>query len=97
METIKNTVRAVMQSWETKIKPGSPSPEPPESLLKKLLTKKEFGHIKFRYLRKGIMGITTDSSPWLYYFSLHEDKLLEQLHKSGYSLKDIRFYVGEIE
>jgi hypothetical protein len=81
---------------EKKDKAGSPSAVH-EDLLKKLLTKKEFGHIKFRYLRKGIMGITTDSSPWLYYFSLHKEDLLAKLRKQASAIKDIRFYVGEIQ
>jgi hypothetical protein len=96
MEQIKDAVRQVMASWETKIKPGAPSVDAPDALLKKLLTKKEFGHIKFRYLRKGIMGITTDSSPWLYYFGLHKEELLTKVRKHMSAIKDIRFYVGEI-
>jgi len=94
MEAIKETIRNVLQSLsEKKQKPTLN----PEELLKKVLTKKELGHIKFNYFRKGILSMNVDSSTWLYSLSLRKENLLVGLKEKLVDLKDIRFYIGETE
>jgi hypothetical protein len=96
MEAIKDTLQNVMRAWEKKIREPTLQ-DNPELLLKKFLTKKELGHIKFRYFRKGILTFNVDSSSWLYYFNLKKDNLLARLQKQSDSIKNIRFYIGEVE
>ncbi|MDD5155409.1 MAG: hypothetical protein PHF11_02870, partial [Candidatus Omnitrophica bacterium] len=80
MEAIKDTLESVMRAWEKKLlKPGTG--DNPELLLKKFLTKKELGHIKFRYFKKGIITFDVDSSSWLYYFNLKKENLLAGLQR----------------
>jgi len=92
MQTIKDIIPDVIRGLETKKR----AKEEPELLLKRVLAKKEQGHIKFRYLRKGILGITVDSSSWLYQLNLQKPGLLAKLGKRSKVIKDIRFYIGEI-
>ena len=66
-----------------------------EDLLKKTLTEKELGHIKFNYFKRGILNITVDSSSWLYQLSLSKDDLLARLRKKLKEIKDIRLRLGE--
>jgi hypothetical protein len=94
MELIKDTVSSVMQGMEAK-KAGIGEADPQE-LLKKVLTKKELGHIKFNYFRKGILGLRVDSPSWLYSLSLKKEGLLLKLNKKSSAVKDIRFRIGEI-
>jgi len=94
MEAIKDTLQNVIRAWEKKIL--KPDGDDPDALLKKFLTKKESGHIKFRYFRKGILSFNVDSSSWLYYFNLQKSELLTKLQKQSGSIKDIRFYIGEV-
>jgi hypothetical protein len=95
MEVIKDTVKNLMQSWDVKRKRASK--DDPRVLLKKIFTKKELGHVKFNYFRKGTIGINVDSSAWLYHFSLQKENLLAKLHrKHSNTIKDIRFRIGEI-
>lgn len=95
METIKETLQTVMRTWEKKIL--QPDQDNPELALKKLLTRKESGHIKFRYFRKGILSFNVDSSSWLYHFNLKKEKLLSSLQAGLPALKEIRFYIGGLE
>ena len=95
MEAIKDTLQKLMQSWEKKIK--LPGQDDPEVLLKKCLTKKESGHIRFRYFKKGILGTSVDSSTWLYYFNLQKEKLLGKLRQQSGKIKEVRFYIGDLE
>ncbi len=92
MESIKNTVNNVMGLLVAK---KNLSHHSPETLLKKTLTKKELQHIKFRYFRKGILGISVDSSGWLYQMNLKKEGLLERLGKN-INVKDIRFRLGAL-
>jgi hypothetical protein len=64
MEAIKDTVQKVIQQLQRK--KTETGPEEPQGWLKKALTKRELQHIKFNYFRKGILGISVDSSGWLY-------------------------------
>ncbi len=91
MEKIKDIIAGVIQGLETKKRDY----DAPQELLKRILPKKEQGHAKFRYLRKGILGITVDSSGWLYQMNLEKPGLLVKLGRKSKTIKDIRFYIGE--
>ncbi len=80
-----------------KTKKGLLQPRDVERSLKKILTKKEIGHIKFNYFKKGILNIIVDSSSWLYQLSLEKDGLLAKLRKNLKNIKDIRFRLGEVK
>ena len=95
MERIRETLEGVMRSLEAK-KKGAPGQDP-EANLKKLLTKKERGHIKFDYFNKGVVNINVDSSSWLFHLNLRREKLAEQLHKKVPAAKGIRFRLGVIK
>jgi len=95
MDAVRDIVKNVMQELETK--KTALSRDDPSGLLKKVLTKKELGHIKFNYFRKGVLNINVDSSAWLYQLNLQKKILLEKLIKESGSVKDIRFRIGDIE
>ncbi len=94
MELIKDTIKAVF----AKISQKHPldSDEDPFGWLKKTLTKRELRHIKVDYFRSGILGVSVDSSSWLYYFNLNKKTLAEKILKHTDKLKEIHFYLGEI-
>ena len=94
MEKIKDTLQSVMQDLVKK-KKGGPG-EDPESWLRKVLTKRELGHIKLQYFRKGILGILVDSSVWLYSLNLKKEDLLRKLKKCSGQIQEIRLSLGEI-
>jgi len=93
MQTIKDIIPDVIRGLETK----KHAKNELELLLKRILPKKELGHVKFRYLRKGILGISVDSSSWLYQLNLQKPQLLAKLGKKPPTIKDIRFYIGETQ
>lgn len=92
METIKNVLEGLMQSLQDK----EPAGDKPGAILKKVLSAKEREHASFDYFKKGTMGVSVDSSPWLYYFNLQKNNLLAKLCKQSKAIKDIRFRIGEI-
>jgi len=94
VEAIKATVDVFIKSL--KEKQGKNPLDDPEGLLKKTLTKKELGHIKFKYFKAGVIGLDVDSSSWLYKFSLQKEELLDKMRKHQTAVKDIRFRIGEI-
>ena len=93
MEQIKDTVQQVLQGLKIK-KLASPD-EDPAAWLKKTLTKKESGHIRFKYFRNGILYVDVDSSGWLYSLSLKKERVLNKLNQDKRGVKDIRFRIGE--
>jgi len=95
MEAIKDTVKSVMQGL--KQKKTLKAEDDAEQLLKKVLTKKQLGHIKFNYFKKGTINVNVDSSSWLYSLNLEKEELLEKLGKYSSKVKDIRFRIGEIK
>ena len=68
----------------------------PQEWLKKTLTKKELGHIRVKYFSKGILGLSVDSSAWLYILSLKKEELILKLRKENPALKTINLSIGEI-
>jgi hypothetical protein len=92
MEPLKNTVVSVMLGLQEK-KIGVAGKDPAD-LLKKALTKKELQHINFNYFRKGILGLTVDSSAWLYNFNLQKQDLIARLNKQFGSVKELRLRIG---
>jgi hypothetical protein len=93
MEKIKDTILNIMQTWEAQERQA-----PAQDLdlwLKKILTKKELKHIKIDYFRKGIVGISVDSSPWLYSLTLRKGDILARLRHYSDNVKDIRLRIGE--
>lgn len=96
MEAIKDTVKDIMQALKNKNKEASPDNHP--AMLQKILTKKEVRHIKFNYFKKGVLGLSVDSSSWLYHLNLKKEPLLAKLaKKSRGSIKDIHFHLGDIK
>ena len=95
MERIKDTLQSVMQDLVSK--KGGANNEDPGVWLRKALTKRELGHIKFQYFRKGILGIMVDSSVWLYSLNLKKEDLLHKLKKCSGQIQEIRFSIGEIK
>ena len=93
MEAIKDTIVSVIKGLEKKI---ASADDNPEEWLKKVLTKKELGHIKFNYFKKGLLNINVDSSGWLYSLNLQKEKLLEKFKQCSSKVKDVRFRIGEI-
>jgi hypothetical protein len=92
VEAIKGTIEKVIQALETAQKEAAR--DNPEVLLKKVLTKKELGHIKFQYLKHGVLHMGVDSSTRLYQLSLQKEGLLAKLRKKSSAIKDIRFRLG---
>ncbi|MCK9572240.1 MAG: DUF721 domain-containing protein [Candidatus Omnitrophica bacterium] len=94
MELIKETLKIVMQGIageKTLFPPGSC-----EECLKKALTKRELGHIRINYFRKGILGLYVDSSSWLYALNLKKEAILEKLQQENSAIKKINLRLGEI-
>lgn len=77
------------------LKTSSPVADP-ETWLKKALTKKELRHIKVKYFNKGILGLSVDSSAWLYVLSLKKEELILKLKKENPALKNIVLRIGEV-
>lgn len=92
MESIKDTLKNVMEGLKAK-----QNDDDPQVLLKKILTKKELAHIKFNYFRKGILGLSVDSSSWLYKLNLEKEDILQGLNRENKAVKDIRLRIGEVK
>lgn len=94
MELLKKTLDEVMRG--ICLKKNDPSGEDPQQWLKKTLTKKEMQHIKVKYFNKGVLGLSVDSSAWLYVLSLKKEELLGKLKKENSKIKNISLRIGEI-
>lgn len=93
MELLKNTLADLMQQLGTKKTVFQDAG--PQQWLKKALTKRELGHIRFKYFSKGVLGLSVDSSVWLYILSLKKEELLRKLKQDNPELKNISFRIGE--
>ncbi len=94
MELLKNTLDNLMRKLDAKKAVFHETG--PQQWLKKALTKKELGHIRVKYFSKGILGLSVDSSAWLYILSLKKEELLKELKKENPELKNINFCIGEV-
>ncbi|MDD5108366.1 MAG: hypothetical protein PHC29_02495 [Candidatus Omnitrophica bacterium] len=94
MELLKKTLDEVMRGLG--VKKNNSSVGDPQEWLKKALTKKELQHIKVKYFNKGMLGLSVDSSAWLYILSLKKEELLEGLKKENSGIKNIIFRIGEV-
>ena len=95
MEQIKETLKIVMRDLAGEKKLFVPDSR--EECLKKALTKKELGHIRINYFKKGILGLYVDSSSWLYMLSIKKEELLKNLKKLSGNIKDIHFSIGDVK
>lgn len=95
MEGIKDTVFSVIKALDDKRR--GQAGLGPEEILKKVLTKKELGHIKVNYFKKGVVYVNVDSSSWLYQMNLHKERVLAKVKKDSAGIKDIRFRLGELK
>ncbi|MDD5282091.1 MAG: DciA family protein [Candidatus Omnitrophica bacterium] len=94
MEILKNTIDEIMRGLISK--KADCSGAGPQEWLKKALTKRELGHIKVKYFSKGVLGLSVDSSAWLYILSLKKEELLNRLKKESPELKNITLRIGEV-
>ena len=95
MERISDTIQNVIQ--ELTGKKSADAGDTPEAWLKKALTKKELGHIKFHYFRKGVLGLITDSSTWLYSLNLKKTVLLNKFKQCSEEIQEVRFSIGDFK
>jgi len=94
MEHLKKTVDQVMAGL--RVQKNASIDADPREWLKKTLTKKELGHIKVKYFSKGALGLSVDSSTWLYALSLKKEEILNTLKTINPQVKKINFRIGEI-
>lgn len=95
MEAIKDTLFSVIKKLDAQ-RQGL-NREDPEVILKKVLAKNDFEHVKFSYFKKGVLGIKVDSSTRLYHLSLRKKKILSAIGKDIEGIKELRFYIGEVK
>ena len=95
MEKIKDTIELVIR--DLLAKKGGLNDEGPEAWLRKVLTKNELGHIKLQYFRKGILGLSVDSSSWMYSLGLKKEIILNKLKKYSADVKEVRFCIGDLK
>lgn len=95
MEIIKDVIEDVIRNLSAK-KLGDKNTDPQE-WLKKALTKKELGHIKFHYLRKGVLGLRVDSSAWMYSLSLKKERILIKIKECSPTINEIRLSLGDVK
>lgn len=91
MDAIKNVIQDVIQDLSTR-KPQ----DDPEAWLKKAFTKRELGHIKLGYFKRGIFCVLVDSSAWLYQLSLNKEVIATKLKKISKQITDVRLRLGEM-
>lgn len=94
MEVIRDIIQGLFETWEKK---KSQPIDEPKVILKNILTKQEKQHAQFGYFRKGVLGISVDSSVWLYQLNLKKESLLAKLRESFSDIKDIHLYLGEVK
>lgn len=94
MEKIKDVIEDVIRNLTAK-NLGDKDTDP-KAWLKKALTNKELGHIKFHYFRKGVLGIRVDSSAWMYSLSLKKEGLLSKMREYSPGIKEIHLSIGDV-
>ncbi len=94
MEHIKETLKIVMRDLAGEKKLFVP--DSCEECLKKALTKKELGHIRINYFKKGILGLYVDSSSWLYALTLKKEEILARVKQENSAVEKIVLRLGDI-
>ncbi len=94
MEEIKDTISALMRQWQSK--ESRLKHENPQEWLKKILTKKELKHIKVDYFHQGVLGLSVDSSVWLYTLGIKKRELLDKLKNESPQIREIVLRIGEM-
>jgi predicted nucleic acid-binding Zn ribbon protein len=95
MEQIKNVIRCVVGQISARVSRSDCFT--PEEWLKKSLTRKELGHIKFYYFRRGVLGIKVDSSAWKHNFLLRKEVLLQKIQKCAPEVHSLHFVGGDVQ
>ena len=93
METIKETLFSVLHALEAKA--NAHSKEDPMRALKKILTKKELGHIRVNYSETNTLYLNTNSSALLYQLNIQKEKILMEVRKTNPHIKELRIKLGE--
>jgi len=94
MEKLRDVIEDVIRNLTTKSLHDNEGD--PQEWLKKVLTKKELGHIKFHYFRKDVLGVRVDSSAWMYSLSLKKEKLLAKIRVYNPEIKEIHLSIGDV-
>lgn len=92
MERIADTIQTVFKEWEAQRRQPQNNPE---ALLKSILSKRELGHIRVKYFKKGVLALSADSSSWLYHLGLKKEGILSELRQKTAAIQEIRFCLGE--
>ncbi len=92
MEQIKGTVESLLKGLKARAAVGDAG-----DVLAGMLTKKELAHLRVQPSRGGKLRIAVDSSAWLYYFNLRRKQLLEKISSSLPGIKEISFFIGDVE
>ncbi len=92
MEAIKHTVSAVLAQLTAEH--GKALEDGPAAWLAKVFTKKELEHVRFQYYRKGVVGLTADSSTWLYHLNIRKEELLVRFRRVAPEIKEMRVRLG---
>jgi hypothetical protein len=95
MEAIKHTVSAVLAQLTAEH--GKALEDGPAVWLQKVFTKKELEHIGFQYYRKQVLGLTADSSTWLYHLNLRKEELLVRFRRVAPEVKEMRVRLGRAQ
>jgi len=94
VEQIKDTLKIILGQLESKSQAIPKNSI--EGWLKNALTKKELRHIRIKYFKNGVLGLSVDSSSWLYALSLKKEEILMKLQKESGLVKNIALRIGEI-
>jgi hypothetical protein len=92
MEKITDTIQRVFKEWEVQRQQPQNNPE---ALLKSILSKKELGHVRVKYFKKGVLALSADSSSWLYHLGLQKEDILSRLRQKTAAIQEVRFCLGE--
>ena len=93
MEPIKDTLCSVLHALEAKA--AERSTEDPMRALKKILTKKELGHIRVSYSKTHALYLNTDSSALLYQLNIQKEKILAEIRTLNPRVRELRIVLGK--
>jgi predicted nucleic acid-binding Zn ribbon protein len=94
VEQIKDTIQALLQSWKER---GSIIvAEDVEAALGRALTAQEAVHLRPSAVKDGVLTLCVDSSTWLYYFTLHRQRLTAQVRAELAAVSQLKFVIGTV-